>query len=311
MPSLEQHLEQLARAERWTYRAGRESATEPAAWTTLALAAHGMSEAALRPAKWLAGLQQPNGSLGVFATEQEPRWPTSLAMLAWSAVDAAGAKPHFTVHIALAAKWALAARGKTAPRSHYVGHDTELAGWSWAADTHSWLEPTCLFVMGLRAAGFADHARVREGVTLIVDRLLPAGGANYGNTIVLGQPLVAHVQPTALALLALADESIADPRIEKSLEYLEASISSETAAPSLALACLALAAHGRRPSQCEEWILASLDRPMDPPLAAYEQSLLLLAVAHERVPLLARPAVSDVYPVRTAGQASSATRSTR
>jgi hypothetical protein len=291
MPSLEQHLERLASAQRWTYRASRESAAEPAAWTALALAAHGMSEAALRPARWLAGLQQPDGSLGVFATEQEPRWPTSLAMLAWSAVDAVGAKPHFTEHVALAAKWALAARGKTAPRSHHVGHDTELAGWSWAADTHSWLEPTCLFVMGLRAAGFADHPRVREGVMLIVDRLLPAGGANYGNTIVLGQPLVAHVQPTALALMALAEESIADPRIEKSLEYLEASISSETAAPSLALACLALTLHGRRPASCDEWILASLDRNMAPPLAAYEQSLLLLAAskshAHLAPPLAA------------------------
>jgi hypothetical protein len=114
---------------------------------------------------------------------------------------------------------------------------------------------------------------------LIVDRLLPAGGANYGNTIVLGQPLVAHVQPTALALMALAGESIADLRIEKSLEYLEASIGSETAAPSLALAFLALTAHGRRPASRDEWILAALDRNMDPPLAAYEQSLLLLAAS--------------------------------
>jgi hypothetical protein len=154
-----------------------------------------------------------------------------------------------------------------------------LIGWSWAADTHSWLEPTCMFVMGLRAAGFGEHKRVREGVRLIVDRLLPDGGANYGNTIVLGQPLVAHVQPTGLALLALGGEEVTDDRIGKSLNYLTRSIGPQTAAPSLALACLGLAAHGRRPAAADEWIAAALDQRNPGLLAAYEQALLLFAAA--------------------------------
>lgn len=279
MSNFSQSIERLAAATRWTYRASRETSAEPAAWTALTLAAHGRYDAALRPAQWLAERQQPDGSVGISATQDDPRWPTSLAMLAWSTIDSAEATHDFTDHVRRAATWSLAARGKTAPRSAEVGHDTELTGWSWAAETHSWLEPTCMFVMGLRAAGHGAHVRVREGVRLIVDRLLPEGGANYGNTIVLGQPLVPHVQPTGLAMLALGGEEIDDPRVGKSLDYLENSIGPDTAAPSLALACLGLAAHGRRAAPSGEWLALALNQRDVKDLAAYEQALLLLAAA--------------------------------
>ena len=208
-------------------------------------------------------------------------------MLAWCAVDGVNTTRRFIEHTKHAATWSLSARGKTAPRSTHVGHDTELTGWSWAADTHSWLEPTCMFVLGLRAAGYGEHHRVREGVRLIVDRLLPDGGANYGNTIVLGQPLVAHIQPTGLAMLALGGEEVLDARVGKSLDYLAASIGPDTAAPSMALACLGLAAHGRRPAAADDWIARALDQRGAAMLATYEQSLLLLAVAPAPFPTMA------------------------
>ena len=75
-------LVKLAAARRWTYRASRDTMAEPAAWSALALAAHGMLEAARAPADWLAEVQQTDGSVGISAAETEPRWPTSLAMLA-------------------------------------------------------------------------------------------------------------------------------------------------------------------------------------------------------------------------------------
>jgi hypothetical protein len=272
------YVDDLAASESWSYRASTETASEPAAWTAIALAAYGRSEAAVRPARWLASLQQPSGAVGVSAKEPEPCWPTSLAILAWKTV-ASAAGGEFDKSFRIARNWSLASAGKTAPRSTHVGHDTELVGWSWAAETHSWLEPTCMFVMGLRAAGDGDHPRVREGVKLIVDRLLPQGGANYGNTIVLGQPLVPHVQPTGLAMLALCGESADDVRVDKSLDYLAGRIDARTSAPSLAMACLGLAAHGQRPAACEEWIARSLEEPRRRPLAALEKSLLLLAAA--------------------------------
>lgn len=280
MANIATHVELLAVADRWTYRASRQSATEPAAWTALALTAHGELEAALRPARWLAELQQDDGAVGITANDTTPCWPTSLALWSWAALDGAQGSVEFRQHIDAAAEWSLANRGKSAPQSSHIGHNTELVGWSWAADTHSWLEPTCMFVLGLRAAGQNAHPRVREGVQLIVDRLLPDGGANYGNTIVLGQPLVPHVQPTGLAMLALGGEPNSDSRISKTLDYLQSSITSDLASTSLAFAGLGLAAMGRRDAEIDRILHEALDRPHSAdPLSTFEQALLLLALA--------------------------------
>jgi hypothetical protein len=111
----------------------------------------------------------------------------------------------------------------------------------------------------------------------VLDRLLPSGGANYGNTIVLGQPLLPHVQPTGIAMWALAYAATSDDRIEKSLRYLETAIGPGSAPASLAFACLGLSAHGRRPQQSDDWCAAALSGATEPPLGAYEQALLLLA----------------------------------
>jgi hypothetical protein len=277
MSRLRAHIERLARAERWTYRAGAESSAEPAAWTAVALVACGDAEAALRPAQWLADLQQSNGSVGINADEDEPRWPTALAMLAWSLVDRAAPSDRFRTHIERAAAWSLAEHGKPAARSPQIGHDTTIVGWSWAADTASWLEPTCCFILGLTAAGFADHPRVNQGRRLVADRLLPEGGANYGNTIVLGQALLPHLAPTGIAMLALAGAHEGDDRVERSLAYLERAVGPTTAPASLSWACIGLSAHRRRPAGADEWIASAFANPAWQPLAAYEQALLLLA----------------------------------
>lgn len=279
MHALQPHLDTLADATAWTYGASSRSSSEPAAWTALALAAHGMQDAARRPADWLARLQQSDGSVGESCDQPEPRWATGLAMWAWRAAGDGGGSERYSEQIARAAAWGLSARGKTAPRSAEVGHNTELAGWSWADATHSWLEPTAMFVMGLSAAGYATHDRVLEGVRLIVDRLLPDGGANYGNTIVLGQPLLAHIQPTGLAMMALAGRETSDVRVAKSLDYLARSLGPLTSPASLALGRLGLAAHGRTLNGAEQWIAESLAATDGSRLAVYERALLLLAMA--------------------------------
>jgi hypothetical protein len=279
MPSLEAHIDRLAGATRWTYRASERSSSEPAAWAALALLAHGRVDDALAPGQWLASLQQTGGSIGVSETEPDPCWPTSLALWAWIAIDRIRQEQRFKRHIEAATAWSLADHGKSAPRSPQIGHDTELVGWSWAAATHSWLEPTCFFLLALRAAGLNDHPRVREGLRLVVDRLLPDGGANYGNTIVLGQALAPHVQPTGAAMLAIAGEQLSDPRIGKSLDYLERSVGPAMAPASLSFACLGLTAHGRPRGASHSWLAAALNETKRGPIAVYEQALLLLAAA--------------------------------
>ena len=151
------HIERFAGETAWTYRGAKQSNSEPAAWAALALSQWDAVEAARKPAEWLAGLQQGDGSVGISAAEREPRWPTALAILAWRAVDAWDEVPQFQEHVDKAVAWALANHGKPAPKSPEVGHDTMFLGWSWAADTHSWLEPTAMFVLALKAVGKSQH----------------------------------------------------------------------------------------------------------------------------------------------------------
>jgi hypothetical protein len=277
MNRLARNLELLAAASTWGYQFADSSAAEPAAWTTLALAGHDDFDAAHRPAWWLAEIQSPDGSVGVDAGQATPAWPTSLAVLAWNQLTVASAEPCLVEPRDRAVRWALEARGTTAAQQAHVGHDTMLTGWSWADQTHSWVEPTAMFVLALKAVGLAGHRRTREAVQLLVDRLLPGGGCNYGNTIVLGQTLVPHVQPTGLALLALAGEDVNDPRIEKSLRYLEQELSADSTTASLCFGLLGLTAHGRRPPRAEAFLGAAFDRETTGDPSVYKLALLALA----------------------------------
>ncbi len=277
MTQLAQNLRYLATNSAWGYHVGGPSAAEPAALACLALACHQQHDDAHLPAQWLAATQARDGSVGVNASQNRPAWPTSLAILAWNHLDAASGRREYTEAIARAIRWSLETHGTTAPRQGHVGHDTTLAGWSWAADTHSWLEPTCMFVMALKAVGQTHHERTREAVRLIVDRLLPEGGCNYGNTIVLGQTLLPHVQPTGLAMLALAGEDASDERIEKSLGYLEEQLSGESSTSSLCYGLMGLAAHGRHPMPASVWLEEAYDRLAQRGASSYKLALIALA----------------------------------
>lgn len=277
MPSLADNLDALAVASTWGYQSGSASAAEPAAWTALALTAHGEVDAALQTASWLAKIQVRDGSVGVDATQATPAWPTSLAILAWNFLDSLQDEARYHANKEQAIRWALAAQGQGAAQQAHVGHDTTLVGWSWADNTHSWVEPTALFVLALKAVGLGEHARTREAVRLLVDRLLPAGGCNYGNTIVLGQSLLPHVQPTGLALLALAGEATSDPRIEESLYYLERELATPQATASLCYATMGLAAHGRRPAESADLLQQALERELNRVPSCYKLALIALA----------------------------------
>jgi hypothetical protein len=259
------------------YSIDGEPAAEPTALVGLALVAHNRHVEATAAARWLAQKQSRNGSVGVTSSRPSPCWPTSWAMLLWHAVDTATSARQFSENIDRAIRWTLDQRGETLPPSATFGHDSSLIGWSWAAGTHSWLEPTALFVLALKAVGQSDHARTREAVRLLVDRLLPNGGCNYGNTFVLGQSLLAHVQPTGIAMMALAGEGYADSRVERSLDYLERELRAETATASLCYALLGLAAHGRMPPKRDEWLQHASARVVQQDASPYRLALISLA----------------------------------
>ncbi len=267
-------LNRLAASVPGGYHARGEAASEPTALAGLALKANGNTEAAARAADWLVEQQAENGSIGVTATQATPCWPTSLAILLWQAL---GDNERYGRPASRAIDWALVDHGEARPRQQYVAHDTTLVGWSWAAHTHSWLEPTAMFVLALKAAGQALHPRTREGVRLLVDRLLPHGGCNYGNTFVLGQELLPHVQPTGIVLMALAGESNADPRIERSLDFLQRELSAETTTASLCYGLLGLAAHERTPARRHDWLSQKYNQLIERDANCYKLALVALA----------------------------------
>ncbi len=277
MNFLKKNLQTLASESCWNYHAGGPNASEPAAWACLALASHNHVESARRAAQWLIEVQASDGSVGVTDDQPTPAWPTSLAILAWKYLDDVSGTREFSPAAERGITWCLGVRGKTADKQPQMGHDPTLVGWSWALDTHSWMEPTALFVTALKAAGLTGHPRTREGVRMIVDRLLPEGGCNYGNTMVLGQMLLPHVQPTGFALLALAEEQIVDPRIGNSLDWLEQELTGKTATASLCYALLGLAAHQRRPAGADSWLEQAAQREFDRDGGCYKRALITLA----------------------------------
>jgi hypothetical protein len=165
-----------------------------------------------------------------------------------------------------------------------------LIGSAWVTGTYSWVEPTAMHVLALRAAGFAAHSRTRNAEAMLIDRLLAGGGCNYGNTVVLSQELRPHVQPTGLAMLALAGQTHVDRRIGLSLDYLTANLSAETTSASLAYGLMGLAAHDRFPRDARNWLQAAYRRTIARDGAAYKLALLGLAALGTNGPLITLPA---------------------
>ena len=226
------------------YHAGSRDATEPVALAALALVACGRESRALPLLDWLSERQGADGSLGVDAENATPGWPTGWAMIAWQAAQNCSlAQPRFAAALEHALAWIFRVQGEIIERVESAGHDTMIKGWPWVEGTHAWVEPTAINLLALKHTGHGSHRRAREAVRLLHDRMLPSGGCNYGNTVVFGQELRPHVQPTGLCLLALAGEDDASGRTDKSIDYLRRELSARTTTESLCYALLGLAAH--------------------------------------------------------------------
>jgi hypothetical protein len=281
MPWTDELIDRLAAQIPCGYHVRGPASTEPTALAALAFLAYRREIAASEALDWLAGLQAADGSVGPTAEQASPGWPTSLAVLAAICVKR---KSKFDVDRGV--RWILETRGEALPRTPEMGHDTTLVGWPWVEETHSWIEPTAMHVLALKAAGRGNHPRTREAMRLLVDRLLPDGGCNYGNTMVMYQVLRPHLQPTGLAMLALAGESDRYGRIAKSLDYLAAELSPRTAAASLAYGLLGLAAHGRSPQAARSWLETAYRRTVVREPAQYPLALLALSALGSECPLI-------------------------
>ena len=279
-------LDRLAARIPCGYHSKGPASTEPTALAALALSA------AKRPATaamdWLAGLQAADGSLGPTAAQSSPGWPTGWAVLATLAVGRYANSRPFDVPRAV--NWMLRTAGDALQGPEKTGQTSPIVvGWPWVTGTFSWVEPTAIQIVALKAAGLPSHPRTREAMTMLVERLLPSGGCNYGNTIVLGQELRPHVQSTGLAMLALAGQPDPDGRIGRSLDYLAASLSIDTTSASLSYGLIGLAAHNRFPANASQMLQAAYRRTIARDGAAYKLALLSLAALGEQCPLIALP----------------------
>jgi hypothetical protein len=240
----------------------------------MALAAYAGDESLLEKSRArLADGQQPDGRVCITPAHPEAFWPTPLAILAWN-----GSASHREAQ-SRAVQFLQDTTGihfKKDPNSP-VTHDSSIRGWPWIAKTHSMVEPTALSLIALRIAGHAEHERTREAARMLMDRQLPAGGWNYGNTFVYGQELYPQPENTGVALDALAGSA---PRKEvaRSLKYLASRTERVRAPLSLGWGLLGLGAWGARPGKARLWLMECFE--LQGKYGSYDTmflSLLLLA----------------------------------
>jgi hypothetical protein len=186
--------------------------------------------------------------------------------------------------ICRAAAWILSLKGRPVPPSPEIRHDTTLEAWPWVEGTHSWVEPTAVNLLALKASGYAQHVRSRDAVRLLRDRAVRTGGWNYGNPEIFGTSQSPHVQPTGLALAALAGEDSAAREIDSAVAYLRRTLSPDVATASLCYALIGLAAHGHEVREAPAWLECAARRTLRQGAAPYPSALLALAASARDCP---------------------------
>ena len=255
-------------------REGENFRPDATAWAVLALRAHGVGGELQDAARQrLAAAQLADGRVSISPEHPKAFWPTPLAILAWQGSPMHRAAQDRAVAFLLATS---GEHWEKQPDAIH-GHDSIIKGWPWTADTHSWTEPPSLAVIALRAAGYGDHERVAEARRMLLDRQIPGGGWNYGNTTMFDQTLPAMPESTGLVLDCLSDKT-SRVAIQRSVAYLEKIVATLNTPRTLGWALLGLTAWGARPAAAGAWIEACLAR--EDRFGGYDTvSLALLLVA--------------------------------
>ncbi len=261
--------------------AGKEGGgyrADATAWAAVALAAVGQGPDLLKAARArLAAAQLADGRVSLSPQHHETFWPTSLAIFAWhQAADYREAQ-------ARARRFLLATTGHhwRRPPDNPYEHDPSLQGWPWIAATHSWVEPTALAILALRITGYGEHERVKEGARLLLDRQLPSGGWNYGNTRIFGRELFPFPESTGLALNALKGLAPQE-QIQKSLNYLKSRLQEVRTPLALGWGLMGLASWGEKPAGAHAWISECLERQKR--YGPYDTASLSLLIVASRAP---------------------------
>jgi hypothetical protein len=198
-------------------RSGNRFRSDATAWGILALTSGNRNpDAAFDAAGWLASIQIEDGRVPVLESLGTAFWPTALSVLAWKKVGGYFNQREKAIKYLLGSSGIHFPKEKNSP----IGHNTLIRGWSWVENTHSWIEPTAISILALKANGNGRHDRVLEAVRMILDRQLRSAGWNYGNTTVFNRELLPMPEHTGQALCALSGY-VQAPEVQKSIDYLK------------------------------------------------------------------------------------------
>lgn len=237
-------------------QAGGGYRADATAWAAVALAAVGQGDDLLQAARArLAAAQLDDGRVSLSPQHPEAFWATPLAIFAWHQAA------NYQEAQARASRFLLTTTGQHWRRqpNEPFGHDPALKGWPWIAATHSWAEPTALAIISLRITGYGGHERVKEGARLLLDRQLPSGGWNYGNTRIFGRELFPFPESTGLVLNALKGLAPQE-QIQQSLTYLKSRLQEVRTPLALGWGLMGLASWGEKPAGAQAWISECLER---------------------------------------------------
>lgn len=253
---LKQLLSRLQPDGGFQFSSQSTSRPDATAWAIFILAHSNISQMTLDKSRdYLVPFQHEDGRVSIDANHPEAFWPTPLALFAWQT------SPAHSHHYRKAVKFLLDTSGEHWTRQHDspVKHDTALRGWSWIDHTHSWVESTSVTMMALHLAGETNHPRLQEATALLLNRQLPHGGWNYGNTEVFGQELRPSPEDTGAALSALAGR-VPEIQIKKSLKYLQKEVQTLRTPIALGWSLLGLSAWDKSPHDASILIENTLNR---------------------------------------------------
>jgi hypothetical protein len=220
--------------------------------------------------EWLVRYQRDDGSWS-FNEEasKQSSWTTPIAVLAVLSFQDQNQR------ISRAVKWILAEEGmkpswfasvlfRLSLVRKTVELDPYLSGWSWTPGAFSWVEPTSYCLMALKKSRpllgeAAVDARIQQGEALLYNRMCEKGGWNYGNSKVFGEALWPYPDVTAVALIALQDQSSNDAN-RKSLLVLQDMMREAASGIALGWGILCLKLYGVESQEWEKMLLANFQK---------------------------------------------------
>lgn len=244
------------------------------AWAVLALARKDPTSTFASSGRSILAANQLKDGRIAFPASQNAFWPTPIALLAWHGIS------QFNQAINRAVNFLFETSGNHTPKdpASIVAHDTSIKGWPWIEATHAFVHPTAITLLALETMGYSTHPRFQEGIGLLMNRQLPHGGWNYGNTLVYGKELRPFVETTGIALTALAGHVERD-RVANSIRYLVERIETCRTPLSLVWALFGLGAWGQLPAAGLDCIEETLQKQTK--YGSYGTSLLsMLLLAH-------------------------------